>query len=116
MKIAFADIETDSLDPKEIVLVCFTTVDTDDPKYEVNQVLTDTSAVLRNCSKVMDYDFVVFHNGVGFDVPALKNVGQWNFDNVQILDTLLLSRMLCPDRKAHSLESWGKTFGLLPGS
>lgn len=55
---------------------------------------------------------LVGHNIIGFDLPALwKVTGEW--DRVPlILDTLVLSRTLWPERPwGHSLEGWGEHLG-----
>lgn len=67
------------------------------------------------CEKLGEADVVVGHNIVDFDCPALKKLnGVLNTKTV--FDTLVLSRMLEPDRKAgHSLDSWGKALGCFKG-
>ena len=55
---------------------------------------------------------LVGHNIIGFDLPALWKVkGPW--DTVPlVLDTLVVSRFLWPERPwGHSLEGWGKHLG-----
>ncbi|MCA2594008.1 MAG: hypothetical protein IM526_02455 [Microcystis sp. M38BS1] len=79
--------------------------------------------VLKGCTHL------VAHNGISFDFPALKLFGVLDYrigyldqsDTVfgkpcQIVDTLLLSRLLSPDRytpegMGHSLEVWGARLG-----
>lgn len=79
--------------------------------------------VLKGCTHL------VAHNGISFDFPALKLFGILDYrigyldqsDTVfgqpcQIVDTLLLSRLLSPDRytpegMGHSLEVWGARLG-----
>ncbi|MFW3388123.1 UNVERIFIED_CONTAM: hypothetical protein RF648_19225, partial [Kocuria sp. CPCC 205274] len=61
------------------------------------------------------YDVVVFHNGIDYDIPVLMKLGG-EFKCPKIFDTLVLSRMLEPDRpQGHSLKSWGIALGLLKG-
>lgn len=69
-----------------------------------------------------DYDFVILHNGVKFDLPMLQlfNVIDYtigylsahdslNGRSVRFIDTLIMSRLLNPDRyEGHSLKAWGK--------
>jgi len=53
------------------------------------------------------------HNIIGFDLPALfKLYGEW--DHVpNVVDTLVLSRFLWPERPwGHSLKGWGKHLGI----
>jgi hypothetical protein len=71
--------------------------------------------------KLSDADVVVLHNGVKFDLLALKLFGVLDYEinfsdvntifgkEVKIVDTLILSRLLNPDRYlGHSLSEWGK--------
>lgn len=61
---------------------------------------------------------VIAHNGINFDLLVLRILFDMEFtvgpDTIQgnpvdIIDTLVLSRVLNPDRKGgHSLKSWGK--------
>lgn len=63
------------------------------------------------CDKLSEADVVVFHNGVDFDLPALKKLNK-TLNVKGVFDTLVLSRMLEPDRiQGHSLDSWGKALG-----
>lgn len=75
--------------------------------------------VLKEC------DTLIAHNGLKFDFPMLKLFGLLDYkigyideestlfeNNCKFLDTLLISRMLNPDRhNGHSLESWGERVG-----
>lgn len=66
---------------------------------------------------------VIGHNIIGYDNIVLRLYYGLHFDvfrktlngrPVEIIDTLVMSRMLYPDRKGgHSLESWGKRTGTL---
>lgn len=72
-----------------------------------------------------DYKFIVFHNGIKFDILVLQLFGLikykigWldetdtlNGREVRFLDTLILSRLLSPDRfGGHSLKVWGERLG-----
>jgi hypothetical protein len=73
-----------------------------------------------------DYDFIIAHNGIKFDFPALSFFGVFDYEigylgqrdkmfgrEVTFVDTLVLSRLLHPDRYGgHSLESWGERLGV----
>ena len=72
-----------------------------------------------------DVNYVVAHNGIGFDLRVLQvyfgmdfNVGPDTLLGHEcfINDTLVLSRLLNPDRKGgHSLKAWGKRTGVYKG-
>lgn len=53
---------------------------------------------------------LIMHNGIQFDRPALNKLGVKC--NNPIIDTLLLSWYLEPERPKHGLESYGKQFGV----
>lgn len=66
-------------------------------------------------------DILVFHNGIGFDMPALRKLYGFKYKG-RLIDTLILSRLLdpkrivpfnCPNKKAgpHSVEAWGYRVG-----
>lgn len=69
-------------------------------------------------------DYVITHNGIGFDLRVLQLFFNIDFDigpdrfvgGCYVDDTLVLSRVLYPDRKGgHSLKAWGKRLGILKG-
>jgi len=64
---------------------------------------------------------LIIHNGIQFDIPLIKKVLGYEFDG-KVYDTLVLSRMLSPNRRVprlcpntsaspHGLESWGWRVG-----
>lgn len=58
----------------------------------------------------------VFHNGIGFDVPALSAVWNFTFPRDMVVDTLVLSRLADPSRSGgHSLRNWGNILGYPKG-
>ena len=58
------------------------------------------------------YDAVSGHNIIGFDQPVLEKVWKVCFDRVEIIDTLIMSRLYNPSRDGgHSLANWGSQFG-----
>lgn len=60
-----------------------------------------------------NYDTIVGHNLIGFDIPVLYNLLNINlYGKQRIIDTLIMSRLYHPDRKeGHSIEAWGEYFG-----
>lgn len=58
-------------------------------------------------------DVIIGHNAMMYDLPALKKVWGITYDPSKVYDTLLVSRLLLPDRpEGHSLEAWGKQLGI----
>lgn len=68
-------------------------------------------------------DCAIFHNGWGYDLPALEKVLQipfsfkkWNGRKVLHIDTLVMSQVSNPDLEGgHGLDAWGKRLGLHKG-
>ena len=62
---------------------------------------------------------VMAHNGVTFDFPFLEQICGYKFaPEVELVDTLIMSRILNPDRAPvegvrgpHGVEAWGKRMG-----
>lgn len=61
-----------------------------------------------------EQEVVVGHNFKGFDLLALHKLFGYEYNGF-CFDTLVLSRLLDPEKKSHSLESWGKRFKFLKG-
>lgn len=56
-------------------------------------------------------DVIVAHNIVRFDVPVLERILGLKI-KAKVIDTLILSWYLFPERTDHGLEDWGETFGI----
>lgn len=76
-------------------------------------------------TRLSSSDCLVAHNGIGFDLPALKKL--YGFGHPRIIDTVVLARLCHPDLKnedyrrpnfrrnligSHSLEAWGERIGV----
>lgn len=106
MKRLVVDIETDSLDAKEIF--CIVAKDLDD-----DRIYTFTQKNMEHCKPLLEQsDILVMHNGVSFDAPVLKRLLGCNIPLSKIRDTLLLSQLADPMREGgHSLAAWGEKLG-----
>lgn len=94
------DIETDGLDAHKIHVVCTKQGDTMREWYNGNGL-----------SEYLSGNTVVMHNGLGFDQPVLERLWDIDFTQVQVKDTLVLSRLANPQREGgHGLRSWGDRF------
>ena len=59
--------------------------------------------------EIDDVDIVIGHNIINFDRPVLEEHLGISFDNVQVIDTLVLSRLFNPQLDGgHSLRAWGE--------
>jgi len=60
-------------------------------------------------------DEISGHNIIGFDLPVLKKLANWEPpEEMKIVDTMLLSQMMDYKRFGfgHSLEKWAESFGM----
>ena len=103
MKILMLDIETNM---QHDTIWCCVTQD-----IQTKSITTHTSP-----SSLVDlmkgYDAVAGHNIIGFDKPVLEKVWKVCFDRVDVVDTLIMSRLYNPSMDGgHSLANWGVLFG-----
>ena len=115
MKITAMDIETDSLDAKHIWIVVAQDVNTGVVSIFRN-LTSDVAEAMRFKHYCHHYDRFVFHNGIGFDVPVINRILGNTIDPKNVIDTLVISRLVDYDIKdGHSLDAWGKRLGLFKG-
>jgi DNA polymerase I len=96
----YLDIETDGLDPTVIHCVGYAI------NNEPATVTTSRDELIRVLG---DVSTVVAHNGIAFDFWWLERLWGIDFSRHNLIDTLLYSRLLEPDRKGgHSLDAWGQ--------
>lgn len=56
---------------------------------------------------------LVAHNQIGYDLPVLKKLLNLDLQATnEIIDTLVMSRYIDPDRPSHGLKVWGERFGI----
>lgn len=115
MKRVVLDVESDNVTPyvSKIHVVCTLDLDSGEMKS-----YRDRGSLIANAA---DYSLVVTHFGLGFDFWALQKVwdipftvgkqSTFNRKPVELIDTLVLSRYLNPDRDGHGLDAWGKRLG-----
>ncbi|MCS5550007.1 MAG: DNA polymerase [Gammaproteobacteria bacterium] len=104
------DIETDGLDPTVVWCIVAQHIIT-------KEIVTFEPTQVRLFNGWLEsVDRIVFHNGIGFDVPVLEKLLGTDFTNVLVEDTLILSQLTEPRREGgHSLASWGERFGFPKG-
>ena len=57
-------------------------------------------------------DRLIGHNIIGFDIPMVHKFSDVDLSNIEVIDTLVLSRLFNPTRDGgHSLETWGYKLG-----
>jgi DNA polymerase III epsilon subunit-like protein len=121
------DIETNGLNEKLTKVHCIVIYDIETQEY--HKYAPDD--VPDGIAKLSEYEKLIGHNIISFDIPALDKVFKWSpRPEVQIEDTLIMSRLMYPDMKErdfnerrimpnlygrHSLESWGERLAFQKG-
>jgi DNA polymerase-1 len=103
------DIETNGLKPTKVW--CIVTLNIDSGEYTT---YTEGQYDLFNKAITLA-DEVLGHNIIGYDIPACEKLLGTDFSACKITDTLVLSRLANPQRKAHSLGAWGESLGFPKG-
>jgi DNA polymerase-1 len=84
---------------------------------KIHLVVTNANGVIKchrepkSLKKEIWGKILVAHNGIAFDFPVLNKVWGLKIQLHQVLDTLVLSRLLNPMRTKHSLAAWGEDLG-----
>lgn len=100
------DIETDSLTPTVIWVMCWENIKTGETGEcktldEINTFFHDKKSAV-----------FVGHNILKFDGPSLVRLTAARFGVTRIVDTIVLSTLYSPNiNEAHSLEAWGIKLG-----
>lgn len=102
--IAYWDIEANGLLKTVDKLWCISIID-------ANRVYTADHRQQGFLEYLDQFSTLVGHNIIAYDLPVLKKLYGWvPRENVEIIDTLIMSRVLFPGlRDSHGLASWGKT-------
>lgn len=117
-RVYVADLESDGLlDTATTVWCgCFKNIKTQEMvKFTPDNISTMCKWMNENT------DVLIFHNGIGYDMPLLKKLYGFTYKGI-LIDTLIMSRLLnpnrmlpfnCPNKKAgpHSVEAWGYRVG-----
>ena len=124
-KMYVIDIETDNLLDKMTTVHCAVAKD-----YKTGELHTFGPTEIEKFIELIDGEVVIGHNIINFDIPALD---VFAIDTMtlptpspeMVIDTLVLSRLLNPDRERpeglpqkvgpHSLQAWGYRVGIYKG-
>jgi len=128
MNIAVFDIETNAIRNWNTLeglekVHCMVIMDNEGThRYRNNDTENNIEEGLERLAKA---DIVVAHNGIGFDLSALRKL--YGFEHPRIIDTMVLARLNHPDckredwqecklptfmRGSHSLKAWGMRLGV----
>lgn len=128
MRICF-DVETDGLLSSLTKIHCIVTQDVD--TGEVKRFPPDE--IDAALAYLLTADTLIAHNGIGFDIPAIRKIYPEFTIKAQLLDTLVLAKLVCSNRRdldfplfqnkrlegkyigSHSLKSYGYRLGILKG-
>ena len=97
-KIVAMDIETESLTPENIWIICAEDINTGERQrfHNVTSIPEELERFVQYCSDCTNF---VFHNGIGFDVQVINkllgNLIPWD----KVIDTLIVSRLVNYDIK-----------------
>ncbi len=99
------DIEGDELLYHLTTIWCVTTQDADSGEI----IHYPPAALDAGIASLREADCLIGHNIIGYDLPAIWKIkGDWESVPL-VVDTLLVSRALFPERYGgHSLEAWGE--------
>jgi len=123
------DIETDGLLDQMTTIHCAVAKD-----FKTGEVYKFGPDQIEQFVRLLDGNIIIGHNILGFDLPALWKwceinhdmfVGELYMQTKMVIDTLVMSRLLNPDRERpkglpqkvgpHSLKAWGYRLGIYKG-
>lgn len=116
MKTLIFDLETNGLlDTMDKIWSC----GIGDPETGDITVYSDYSDNYENLSvgleRLKNADRVVAHNLIGFDFHALEMLYPNTLKFEQLYDSIVVAALLEPERKSHSIKSYGEEFGAPKG-
>ena len=126
------DLETDGLLKDMSTIHCLVIHDTEAKETYTYSETGPNEPIVRGVQVLQDAPCIAGHNIIGFDIPAIRQIYPWADFNNDVVDTLLLSRLLHPnllevDKKRqwkhmplqlygrHSLEAYGHRLGEYKG-
>lgn len=121
MNEATFDIETDGLLDTVTTVWCLSIYE----HSSGNVLCYGPDAIVEGLHQLLQYDCIIGHNIIGFDLPVLRRLYGWQ-PSGRVKDTLLMSRIQRPNRKLpvrlrmkapprpgpHSVEAWGERLGI----
>ena len=112
-KLLILDIETTELENRSVEAIWM--VGVKNPQTgEHHHFLPPFNPYLKNYLE--NYDTIIGHNIIGFDIPVLEEHLGIDFSKHKIIDTLVLSRLYNPQLEdGHSLKAWGERLKFLKG-
>jgi len=128
-KMLVIDIETDGLLDQMTTVHCAVAKD-----IKTREVMEFRPDEIEQFVRLLDDNIIIGHNIINFDIPALwqwcgwneeRFIGEFYMQTQAEIDTLVMSRLLNPDRERpeglpqkvgpHSLQAWGMRLGFPKG-
>jgi DNA polymerase-1 len=103
MKIAVFDIEANGFYDTVTQIFCISIKNLNTGKNK----LYEPDNIREALDELREYDAIVGHNALGYDLPVLEKLCDFHYGGV-VFDTLVLSKLRYPFFNSHSLESWGE--------
>jgi DNA polymerase-1 len=112
-----ADIEGDGFLDSVSTIWCLGIEDIDTGEYVEYAAHTPAPLSLEDgFRRLQEADVFGFHNGIGYDLPAIAKVHGVVLPREKLRDTMVLSRLIDPELQGHSIEDWGERLGEPKGS
>jgi DNA polymerase I len=100
------DIETDGLDATKVWCLVAQDAETKEVYKFTPDNLDEGYKFLTTATRLIG------HNIIGFDIPLVEKFGGVDLSAIEVIDTLVLSRLFNPTRDGgHSLTTWGYKLG-----
>ena len=100
------DIETDGLEATKVWCLVAQDVETKEVYKFTPDNLDEGYKFLTTATRLIG------HNIIGFDIPLVEKFGGVDLSTIEVIDTLVLSRLFNPTRDGgHSLATWGYKLG-----
>ena len=111
------DIEGDGLLPDLTTCWCIGIADVTDPHTVQSYSDHDDNlpSLEEGLSRLLSADRLVAHNGIGYDVPAIRKLFDLDLDLTKIWDTMTVGGLLDPERRSLALSSYGIDLGFEKG-
>ena len=112
MTTLIADIETDGFLHQLTLCHCLAIKDTTEDVVTIYADHEGYRPIHEGLSRLSRADCVVFHNGIGFDIPAIARLyGTRIIDYSKVFDTLVGSRLKDSTRRGHAIKDYGREMG-----
>ena len=100
------DIETDGLEATKVWCLVAQDAETKEVYKFTPDNLDEGYKFLTTATRLIG------HNIIGFDIPLVEKFGGVDLSAIEVIDTLVLSRLFNPTRDGgHSLSTWGYKLG-----